>query len=53
MVVTKHDTNPELFNTKFRLNFHNTNNNASLGIYIYNIYVYFNIYIHIYIIKLP
>lgn len=22
MVVTKHDTNPGLFNTKFRLNFH-------------------------------
>lgn len=26
VVVTKHDTNPGLFNTKFRLNFHSAPN---------------------------
>ena len=29
VVVTRHDTNPGLFNTKFRLNFGRTANNAA------------------------
>ena len=30
VVVTKHDTNPGLFNTKFRLNFHSRQDAANM-----------------------